>query len=749
MPSQEPEASDQVSHGGHGGAARSEAERGAGGETRGGAQASLGPPRGHELALAWLAFTFLALGVSPAHFWLDSGEIASAGAVLGVMHPTGVPGYIPLLHLATALPLGSLGLRMALVSSACMTGAIALLLATLRRRGVHWALLWVVGLWLPLSLTLARNARVVEIYGFAALLLMATLWGFDPAIDASRRLSRRCIGVFAAVIAAWGFGDLRLALAPAVVLAWILAWRRAEPWARWAPLCVALASLVVLTLPLASARNAIADWGDPQTWPAIWAHVQAAAIRDSFAVKLAGMSWRAWLLHARLVATRLVEDLGPFGLLGAVAALGFGLTRPLSLAARERKQRSSAPADEPRSSEAQARAASFVDDDHRLLRWVGWIGLVELIYAVAINPMGGRDRQTGLALGLLAALALALGLRRLFVNRPLLRWVMLPLLAFGLWLPAAFESLADVRATRSWAPHAWTREVLARTPTDALVLSQSDDLSAGLSAARALEGARPDLVAVPAQHLYREPSPWQRGTARRAAVWEAAATADGETARVAAVLSRWRGAVVLESPTTAALAGIALPGEGEPPIWIAELPPPADALPPSVPSPGDPLGEAIARWQDRLDNPIDRERLADALALWITGEFSRAPESPVRWLKAGHGYRRILDEVLPDHPRSLIGLGAMRDRFGETREAIELTRRALELDPQSPTALANLALYLSRDPATLAEARDLAELAVELAADRRNVWRQLLLVCRAQADTACIQRAEDALDRGG
>lgn len=684
---------------------------------------------------AWLAFVFLVWASSPAHFWLDSGEIASAGAVLGVMHPTGVPGYVPLLHLASALPFGSLGLRMAALSSLAMAGAIALLLAMLHRRDAHWALCAVLGIWLPLSLTVARNARVVEIYAFAALLLATCLWGLDPAVAPSRRISRRCVGVFAAVIAAWGFGDLRLALVPPVILAWALAWRRAEPWARWAPLAVALASTVVLTLPLASARDTIADWGDPESWSAIWAHVQATAIRDSFAVRLDGMGVDAWLLQARLLSLRLVEDLGPIGLLLAIAGLGFGLTRPLSAAARERKGEGE-----------RTRASDHVDDDHRLLRWVGWIVLVELIYCVAINPMGGRDRQTGLALVLLAALVLGLEVHRLTRERPPLRWIALPLLAATSWLPAALESLPDVRATRSWAPHDWTREALAATPSDALVLSQSDDLSAGLVAARALEGARPDLVVVPAQHLYRAPTPWQRGSPRRAAVWDAAATAAGERERVAAVLESWRGPVALESPGAAALTGVAIPGGGSPPLWIGVMPPPADALPPSVSPEHDPLAEAIARWDGRLTTPEDRKRLADALALWINGEFSRAPESPLRWLRAERGYRLILAEVLANHPRSLIGLGAVRDRFGETDEAIELTRKALELDPERPTALANLALYLSRDDASLAEARELAELAVELAADKRSTWARLLLVCRVQEDQACVDRATQALD---
>lgn len=690
----------------------------------------------HVFALGWIAFAWLAIAASPAHFWLDSGEIAAAGAGLGVMHPTGVPGYAAILHLATALPVGGLGLRMALVSSACMAGAITLLLAILRRRGAHWALLWMIGLWLALGLTLARNGRVVEIYGFAALLLLTSLWGFDPALRAPERLSRRCIGVFAAVIAAWGFGDLRLALAPAVVLVWVLAWRAAEPWARWAPVCVVLASAVVLTLPLSSSRGPIADWGDPESWSAIWAHVQATSIRESFQTKLLGMGPAAWLVHARATATRLVEDLGPFGLLFAVAALGFGLTRPISRAARERKDEPSGP---------PIRAAERVDDDHRLLRWVAWIVAVELLYAVALNPMGGRDRQTGLALALLAALALALELHRATHDQPLKRWVLLPLLTCSLWVPTAFESLGDARVTRSWAAQEWTREVLAQAPSDALLLSQSDDLSAGLLAARALEGARPDLVAVPAQHLYRRPSEWQRGSPRRALVWDAVAKsgASDEHGRIAALLEAWPGAVMLEWPSTGVLAGIALPGAGEPPIWLAE--PSQTSAPTLGPAGEDPLRATIARWDGRLHTTVDRERLADALALWINGEFARAPESPRRWLAAERGYELILREILPDHPRSLIGLAATRHRFGKTAEAIDITRYALELDPGRPTALANLALYLGEDPASLAEARELAELAVELGADQRGVWSRLRLVCEAQADAACVARAQARL----
>ncbi|NVB39170.1 DUF2723 domain-containing protein [Pseudenhygromyxa sp. WMMC2535] len=721
-----------------------------------GAGGVLGVP--HGLWLGWICFLFLVVGASPAHFWLDSGEIAAAGAELGVMHPTGAPGYVPLLHLATALPFGSLGFRMALCSSACMAGALALTISILARRRVHWALLWVIGLWLPLGLTFVRHGRVVEIYAFAGLLVMATLWGFDPAVGQARRVSRRCVGVLAAVVAAWGFGDLRLALAPAVALAWVLDWRRGEPWARWAPLCVALGSAVVVSLPLAATRGPMTDWGHPESLAAIWDHVQATAIRESFAVKLHGMGLRAYALHARASLGRLLEDLGPFGVLIALAAVSFGLSRPLSALARARATK-----------DPEAKLSRFVDDDHRLMRWLGWIAAVELVYAVAINPMGGRDRQTGLALGLVAAVALGLGVHRWLIRDGRARlgargWVALPLLACALWIPAGLVSASDIALTRSWAPHEWTHEVLARTPQGALLLSQSDDLSAGLLAARIIEGARPDVIAQPAQHLYREPTPWQLREPRRARILRAARGADparGDAGRLVAVFEAWEGPLAIESPATMVLGGLAVPsrdGWGEPPLWVGELPPPRDALPPGarLPSQGSgragelppELRAAVERWHGRLEARGDRRRLADAMCLWIQGRFAFAPDSPLRWLEAEAGYRFVLDEVDAEHPRALIGLAAARDRFGATDEAIALTRRVLEFDPERSTALTNLALYLSREPASLGEARELAELAVELDADKRVAWNRLIQICQAQGDQACVTRAEAGASAG-
>ena len=713
----------------------------------------------HELALAWVAFVFLAIAASPSHFWLDSGEIAAAGAGLGVMHPTGVPGYVAILHLATALPIGALGQRMALVSSACMAGAIALIVAILRRRDVHWALVWVIGLWLPLGLTLARNGRVVEIYGFAALLLSAVLWGFDPAVAEPQRLARRCIGVIAAVIAAWGFGDLRLALVAPVILVWVLAWRRAEPWARWAPLCVALASAVVLTLPLASVRGPIADWGDPEDWRGIWAHLQAQLIRDSFATKLAGMGPSAWLLEARLAAIRLVEDLGPFGLLLALASLLFGLTRPLSTAARERKaaRGDAAAAAKPDAGsgsdgdgdpDVDPDATPQTDADHRLLRWLGGSPSSSSSTRPPSTPWAAAtarpaccSRSWQRSRSGSGSTARPSGVHRCVGSR------------CPCW-PARCGSHPRSRASttpRSPDPGRrtqWTREVLARAPTDALVLTQSDDLNAGIAYARAVEGARPDLVAIPAQHLYRPPSDGngRRLGARRSGTWSPRANAsdhdrssrcfgagvgpwsssrrDGR-ARWGRAAWRWR-AADLDRSSSRSSPTRCRPCRGR--YGIGRQRRSAGR--------GD---RAMGSTPDDERRPGPLGRRARAVDRWRPLALARVP-GPLAQGRAGLSV--ILAEVLPDHARALIGLGAMRDYFGQTDDAIALTRRALEIDPERTTALTNLASVSLPGPDPRPRPASWPSSPSSSPPASAGVWMRLLLVCQAQQDAACVARAE-------
>lgn len=658
--------------------------------------------------VACVAFVALALGASPAWAWLDSGELGAAGFDLGVAHPPGAPGLLLLLRLGCLLPVGSLGFRMALVSCALGAVAVGLVVAVLERRGADRGLAALCGLWVLAGLTFARQARVVEIYALAAALLMVVLWGLDPRVEPARRTGRRLVAVAAATWAAWCFGDLRLALGPLLLVVWIRGFRARQPWARWAPVVAAWASLVILALPLASVGGPTLDWGDPDTLGAMIDELSARSIREAFADEILPASWAAWVLHGRGVIERLAEDLGVPGLsLAAVCAVA--VLRP-----------------EPAVAPAETRGPALA---------VGWIAAVELVYATGINPMGGADRQTGLPLALVAALVVGDAARRWLEGRRRLRWGIVPLLAAVLLVPPALRSIPDASATRSWAPHAWTRAALAQLPPGALLLTQSDDLAAGVAAAGLLEGARPDVLAVPAQHLHRPTPEVAAAVPEHAAIWAAAHAASGEAARIEAAIAAWPGPVALESPRAGLMAGVRWWSDrGRLPLAIAVPGGPGGLGAPADPGPvegGVSPPDEVARWLPRLPTPADRRRLAVALASWGRARVQLGGSLA----EAGAALELSLTAVDDRHPSALVTLAALRDRAGDRAGAIALTRRALELEPGRHAALTNLALYLSSDPATLGEALARAEEAVALRPWKADGWARLADV-RARAGDA-------------
>lgn len=642
------------------------------------------------------AFVVLALGACPSWAWLDSGELAAAGHDLGVAHPPGGPGLLLLLRLSAVLPLGSLGLRMALVSCALGALAVGLVVAVLERRGADPGLAAIAGLWVLAGLTFARQGRVVEVYALAAALLMVVLWGLDPSVGEDRRTGRRLVAVAAATWAAWCFGDLRLALGPLLLLLWILGWRARAPWARWAPVVCAWASLVILALPLASIGAPELDWGDPDTLGAMIEQLAARSIREAFAEEILPASWPAWLLNGRGVLERLIEDLGAPGLPVALACMVLVLRA------------------DPHEASAITRATALA---------VAWLVAVELFYAVGINPMGGPDRQTGLPLALLAALVVGDASRRWLRNRGRLRWGVLPLLGTILILPPALGSTPDAVGTRSWAPHAWTRAALAQLPPGTLLLTQSDDLAAGVAAARLLEGARPDVIAVPAQHLYRPTPEAAAADPRHAAIWDAAHGADDEVGRIeAAIAAHEGGPVALESAGAGLFSRVRW--------WSAHGRLPLAVAGPGAPTEGVVPPAEVARWLSRLPAAEDRRRLAVALANWARAQTQHGGSIAA----AAAALELSLTAVDERHTSAMVTLAALHDRAGDRAGAIALTRRALELEPGRHAALTNLALYLARDPATLPDALDAAEQAVALRPWKADGWARLAEVRAAAGD---------------
>jgi len=682
------------------------------------------------------AFVYFALATTPSHAWLDAGEVAAQSAALGLLHPPGTAGFVTLAHLATAIPLGPLGFRIALVSALFGAACVALTSAIWTRRGAGLASCALGAAWLCVGLSFARQARVADASTFAAFLLVCTVWGFDPALDAKHRFRARSLGVLAATFGAWAFADFRLLLGLPLFVAWVVALRREAAWARVAPLWVVVGSLPALALAGSMpALPGMLDLPAPRAFTPWWEYVVGPS-----ATGLRGVGLELWLHQVGLGLERLAEDLGPFGPLVAVVAfidrLGLGLGSASRIA-----------------SDTPARGAKATLEDRTFVLGIALVFLLELSFAAWVGPARGPPRHTAMLAAWSCIVVVGVAAAAHVPRAGWLQAAFVPL-AFGATvLPAALHSFDDAAATRSWGPHAWASRVFDSASTGALVITSGRELSAGWQALRVLEGARPDLHVVEAgvieragvESALRGPSRLEGeavADVRIGAAWRAAEAACGGGDALRAFVRHWDAPAYVESPGVDTM--LALEAD------LATPPPLGRVFMPHAPRESGPLRPDELRallessfetslW--RLETSEDRRRLAAAVGARVRAWLRESPESPEVLRTAADVYRDLLARTRLELPSVLVSLGALVAREGRFDEAIRLTRRALELEAGRRVALSNLALYLGRSPEGWDEARAFAQRAVDLHPEDLGVWRRLEAVCELQGDADCAARA--------
>lgn len=125
---------------------------------------------------------------TPGAFWLDSSELAGAAISLGVPHAPGHPLYVILGHAAALIPLGSAGLRVAMLSALCAALAVALTHALVTELADDDAPTWpatLAALAVGLSQAVWLQAVRAEVYTLElaialGLLLLALRWTREP-----------------------------------------------------------------------------------------------------------------------------------------------------------------------------------------------------------------------------------------------------------------------------------------------------------------------------------------------------------------------------------------------------------------------------------------------------------------------------------------------------------------------------------------------------------------------------------------
>lgn len=449
----------------------------------GGAPAPGAPPpspRGLRLAAGFVLVAALCaygLTLAPTVALVDSGELAAAAWNLGVAHPPGFPTYVLLGHVASRLPAGSVAERLNAFSGvAAGLAAAALVLAVGRAlrsdtagAGGGWtaaAPAALAGLLLAFGHTLWSYATVTEVYALTTLAVVALL---GLALDA-RRTERRAPWFALAVVLGLAAGTHHVTIALVLPALLALVWRPLR--ARGLRFAVALAAtaaagavVVYLALPWAAARGVFPTWGDPRTLERLWWHVS-------------GRQYQAFLepsaaivrTEAAALARALLREFGPpwFPVVPVLAALGL---------------------------------VRLFRHDRALFVALVLLAALDAAYALSYSIAEDKDAYylpAVVAVALAAGIGAASLLARTSRGRP---WAAAALCAIP--VVAVLHHRPSLDRSRFFVAHDYARDALAGVAPDGLLLTADWQLYSPLLYFQAVEGWRPDVMAVDTSLLRR------------------------------------------------------------------------------------------------------------------------------------------------------------------------------------------------------------------------------------------------------
>jgi hypothetical protein len=479
----------------------------------------LGSPATVSAAVTFVAALIAyVLTLAPTVTFEDSGELAAAAYNLGVPHSPGYPLWTMLGKLFTYLPLGDVSYRLNLMSAffsalgaAFVAAATALVLghaASTRARTLMTVCAVAAGLLAATARSTWEQSIITEVYGLNAafvglLLLLLVIYG------AAATLRVRAWSFWGACLAmglALTNHPTTVLLAPvAVAFVLVLNYRRSEASVRLraSRLLLGLAWLAagllpLLYLPLASRRDPVLDWGDPDTWTGFVRVLTRNQYRpeghsglDATMHELwtyLSLLWEQWLPIALVVAV-----VGFVALLLArrrffwLAAGFFLAAAPLTTIVTDFEVDGASPAV---NAEMRALVSVFYIPSYLVLAFACGVGLWWLAAVIVRaatkrrSGVGAKSSTRPAPVGVVAAAVLLAA--------------SLLIIVVGAVLTARDVSMRDYRFASAYAAN-----IFAVAGPDSLVMGDRDQFVFPLMYAQMVEGQRPDVTVIDQELLRR------------------------------------------------------------------------------------------------------------------------------------------------------------------------------------------------------------------------------------------------------
>ena len=210
----------------------------------------------------------------------DSGELAAAVQLNGLVHSPGYPTYLLVAQVVKWLPFSTFSLRLVMfsaIAASITSGLLAILSWRLQSEFRPIAMLTTVVIW-GMNELVWTQAVIIEVYAlasvFAVLLLLLTV--------VVKRTSQAEYWVLWGIVLGLGFGSHYLIGFIMVFAAVWFVWHQVIGYKQiaYAALGLSLGLLVFLWLPLRAGESLLSNWGNPNTVERFWWVVSGAAYAD-------------------------------------------------------------------------------------------------------------------------------------------------------------------------------------------------------------------------------------------------------------------------------------------------------------------------------------------------------------------------------------------------------------------------------------------------------------------------------------
>jgi hypothetical protein len=458
-----------------------------------------------------ISFVLYLVTLAPTVTFEDSGELAAAAYNLGVPHEPGYPLWTMLGWAFTHLPIGDVAYRLNLMSaffSALGAALVALAVLVVAGRASRQAgrsggdgvvacgAAVAAGMLCATAQSTWEQSLITEVYGlntFFVGLLLVLLAVYGRSASSTTRRNAWWAVCLTLGLALTNHPTVVLLIPVALVWMLVLNYRPAERALRLGAGRLALGAawfaaglLPLLYLPLASRRDPVLDWGDPETWttfrrvvtrhqygsgPASGLHAMAHEVWAYF-----GLLWDQWFpLLLALVAVGLVALWLHHRRFFWLALALWIATGPVTTIVTDFPvDTASAQAN----AENRALVSVFYIPSYMVLAFVAGVGLAGLLGLAARRLAKGDGRRPAVALPLSAVVVVALVL-------------------------AAIPTYRAVDMSGYRFAQAYVHNVLDTASPDSLVMGDRDQFVFPLMYAQMVDGRRPDVVVLDQELLRR------------------------------------------------------------------------------------------------------------------------------------------------------------------------------------------------------------------------------------------------------